>query len=111
MPPMTKLYGRRFTNLTAITPSGNSKNGHVIWICLCDCGETTEVLATNLLSLNTTSCGCLRKEVTTARSVTHGHTRNRTLSPTYISWAGIITRCTNRKHESYKKYGERGITV
>ena len=32
-------------------------------------------------------------------------------TPTYYSWGGMIARCTNKKHNRYKYYGARGITV
>lgn len=45
------------------------------------------------------------------RSVTHGHTRGRTPSPTYRSWAAMMTRCFNPRHDTYAAYGGRGIKV
>ena len=60
------LAGRRFGMLTAmepaddyVTPKGQRKP---VWKCLCDCGNTTVVTATNLMSKHTLSCGCLGKE-------------------------------------------------
>lgn len=32
------------------------------WLCVCDCGNTVIVSSTNLLTGNTTSCGCYQKE-------------------------------------------------
>ncbi len=32
-------------------------------------------------------------------------------TPTYRSWRNMKTRCTNRKQESFKHYGGRGIAV
>ena len=32
-------------------------------------------------------------------------------SPTYYSWASMITRCTNPKDAYWRRYGGRGITV
>jgi hypothetical protein len=37
----------------------------------------------------------------------HGHYG----SPTYLSWANMIQRCTNPKQKAYKYYGGRGIKV
>jgi hypothetical protein len=46
-------------------------------------------------------------------SIKHGHTKKingkRVLSRTYISWVSMKQRCTNKKLESYKKYGAKGI--
>lgn len=32
-------------------------------------------------------------------------------SPTYFSWAAMKQRCLNPKHQHYKDYGGRGITI
>src|ERR1700677_1723692 len=40
----------------------------------------------------------------------HGHYVKRK-SPTYITWDGIIQRCSNPKHKKFSIYGGRGITV
>ena len=50
---------------------------------------------------------CLRKEVTTARSITHGMCN----TPTHISWRGMKERCINVNHKNYKHYGAKGIKV
>ena len=41
----------------------------------------------------------------------HGHSGKRWQSPTYISWAGMVKRCTNANNPGYRLYGARGITV
>ncbi len=32
-------------------------------------------------------------------------------TPEYVAWYNIQVRCFNPKHNSYKNYGERGITI
>ena len=58
------LTGKRFGKLTVIKRAGNyiRPNGKKVprWLCRCDCGKETEVLARNLKSGCTKSCGCLR---------------------------------------------------
>jgi hypothetical protein len=41
----------------------------------------------------------------------HGHTRNRTVTPTYRAWVNMMTRCGNPKASQYARYGGRGIKV
>lgn len=68
-----------------------------------------------LVGGNTSSCGCLRREVTAARSVTHGNTCGRTkgkpLSAEYTAWLSMKNRCNNPRTKSYADYGGRGIKV
>lgn len=46
---------------------------------------------------------------------THGHTRGQAgtkrISPTYLTWLAMRSRCFNPKNEKYPMYGARGVTV
>ena len=55
-----QLNKEKFGRLLAIKRI--EKQGHNnIWVCLCECGNTTKVQESNLISGHTKSCGCLRK--------------------------------------------------
>jgi len=41
----------------------------------------------------------------------HGHTKNRSPSPTYRTWVNMLTRCENPKASQYSSYGGRGISI
>lgn len=41
----------------------------------------------------------------------HGHNRRTGPTRTYMTWAGMLARCTNPKEKSYARYGGRGIRV
>ncbi len=41
----------------------------------------------------------------------HGHTKNRTYSPTYHSWQAMLARCRNPQRDTTRKYSGRGITM
>lgn len=60
-PRAKDLRGEKFGLLTALGLSAKDKHRNAQWVCLCDCGATTKVRATALLTGNTRSCGCLRK--------------------------------------------------
>lgn len=64
----------------------------------------------NLKSGNSSSCGCLRSEVTTTDSTTHGHAANSRRSPEYQSWAAMRARVSATSGTRFKNYGLRGIT-
>ena len=65
------LEGYRRGRLVAIAPvprEENSKDGHVRWLCRCDCGNEKIVQSNNLTRTNgTKSCGCLRKDASAKR--------------------------------------------
>lgn len=53
------LVGQRFSFLEVIERVDNDK--YTSWRCRCDCGNETVVLAGNLTTGNTISCGCMRR--------------------------------------------------
>lgn len=60
--PRINLIGLKFGRLKVIDNAGTTKSGKEYrYKCLCDCGSTTIVTASNLRG-NTKSCGCLKKE-------------------------------------------------
>lgn len=60
---MQDLTGKVYGKLTVISKGGiytSPKGIHKTkWLCQCECGNTIEVVTDNLLSGNTTSCGCI----------------------------------------------------
>ena len=93
------LTGRRFGKLVVASRS-ESRNGRAFWLCLCDCGNTTKVSGSNLLSGHTSSCGCL--------AVKHGFARKERL---YNIWVGMRQRCRDKNIKDYPNYGGKGIRV
>lgn len=61
---------QKFKRLVVITKSGKDKNNHVLWLCLCDCGQRVIVQSSHLLTGHTQSCGCLKGEGNNTR---HNH--------------------------------------
>lgn len=111
MPAAKQLAGQVFGRLTVIERF-RSRNGRVTWVCRCACGKLHEAVSNALTSGHTKSCGCWKDERNTSTAPTHGHASRKTgLSPTYQSWRGMWTRCTNPNVKSYKDYGGRGITI
>lgn len=92
------LTGVRFSHLTALHRSG-SVRGKAIWACRCDCGKSVDARASNLLSGNTKSCGCIVKDVAC------GWVK----SPEYTAFRNAKNRCEREKDVRYHLYGGRGI--
>ena len=97
------LTGQRFGRIIVIEKTDRRSGRHIIWKCKCDCGKETFVSGNNLRSGNTTSCGCLNKELV----ITHGQS----YSSEYGSWKMMKDRCYNLKNKQFKDYGGRGIEV
>lgn len=56
------LLGRRFCRLTVENKGETDKFGKRLWKCKCDCGNTTYVITSQLLSGHTQSCGCINSK-------------------------------------------------
>jgi hypothetical protein len=102
MPNTTDLIGRKFGKLTVTEFFGKYKDRWA-WVCKCDCGNIGIFHRGSLISGNTKSCGCFRKEINT----THGMYK----SIEYKTWIRIIGRCENKNLPCYVNYGGRGIKV
>jgi hypothetical protein len=62
------LTGQKFGGLIVLEDVGRTKQGSVVWKCLCECGNTTNVTTGHLQNGATQSCGCLRRAITSQRS-------------------------------------------
>lgn len=102
--------GHRYGRLVVLrradeVPASNGRR--VRWLCRCDCGNEKAVTGHALSCAETTSCGCLRREMTGAKMRTHGMTR----TPTYRSWQAAKERCHNPSNVKYAWYGGSGIQM
>jgi hypothetical protein len=84
---------------------------HWYYFCRCQCGKTKPVRVNHLSSRDIKSCGCLTKQVTTARNFKHGGNVRGQRTTLYSVFVGMIYRCENHNAESYINYGARGISV
>lgn len=98
-------YGR-----LTMTSNPVKRDGRTFVSALCDCGIVKEVDYFFLKSGRVKSCGCLRKEITSAnmkKNATHGYSKY----PLFQIWKAIISRCYNSRDISYKRYGAKGVTM
>jgi HNH endonuclease len=84
------IKGQRFGKLIAIRNTRKKKKTCYIWECLCDCGNTVEVIIKLLMDGSTKSCGCLHKE-----SVKKGEESH--------SWKGGVTEKNITLYDTYAK--------
>lgn len=103
------VTGQRFGRLTAICRVDGSRR--TTWTFACDCGTTKSAPLYPVQNGRIKSCGCLRDEVRSARSRTHGHSIGATRTPELRSYRKMKERCLNKNHDVFSYYGGRGITV
>lgn len=113
MPTFRDLKGQKFGRLTVLE-FAERRNGHTYWLCRCSCGKEITVAGISLTKKkhSTVSCGCYNREKTIQlnkeRAMHHCDGFNSRL---YRIWSGMKTRCNNKSHKDYKRYGARGISV
>lgn len=93
------ITGLKSGKLTALRPTGKTRNKKMVWLCSCECGNEIEVLGTSISRGTTKSCGCITKK--------HGMFGTRI----YNVWHTMKERCYVKTQISYPNYGGRGIKV
>jgi hypothetical protein len=68
------ITGRRFGRLTALRSEGPASCWQIRWVCRCDCGNEVSVFKNHLLSGQTRSCGCLRRDMMKGNNRRYGST-------------------------------------
>jgi hypothetical protein len=81
------------------------------WRFRCDCGVDAVYPLDRVRQGIAKSCGCLRKDITRARSLTHGHRVGRKTTRTRKAYEHAKGRCFNQNDPKYPQYGGRGITM
>lgn len=74
---------------------------------LCSCGVEKIISRYDVERGQTKSCGCLNRELATARNTTHGMSQTNL----YQVWFAMIRRCEEKSNKQYPDYGGRGIKV
>jgi len=108
MKKVTDITGQKFGRLT-VTKMVDKRDdrGRVIWELDCACGNKMALPLSSFKYGNTSSCGCLRRELVGDDHRTHGMSK----TSTYSAWLAMRKRCNNPNSEDYPLYGGRGIKV
>jgi len=93
------LTGKVFGKLTVLKEAAR-RNGRIVWLCLCECGNKSIIQTSNLTNGHTKSCQCLRRSKNGSSQL-----------DVYNIWKGMIARCHKPQNEAYEDYGGRGIVV
>jgi hypothetical protein len=107
VPNFKDLTGQKFNYLTVIEHAGKNDINKHLYLCKCDCGNTTITVGESIKSGNTKSCGCMRKQMIVDKNFKHGYAKQ----PMYNVWCTVKDRCLNPNNKSYANYGGRGICL
>lgn len=111
------LIGEKFGERTVILETDERKNGYVLYLVECRCGELSKVSGSYLRKYPDKLCRkCTCKKVAkTGKSnhfYRHGQSqRSMGKTSVYNSWISMRSRCNNKNDDQYKDYGGRGIKV
>ena len=106
------LLGKSFGRLLVISEEKiRDKHGNIRWACKCICGKLVSVIGPSLTKGNTKSCGCFSSDTSVKTHTKHGKSKRSGKSLEYITWDGMIQRCTNPQSSKYRFYGSIGISV
>lgn len=104
------LTGQRFGKLVVVERVENIGR-QTAWLCKCDCGSEKVVMAWNLKTRNTSSCGCLWQEVVPEHNKELNTRHGESHTKLHKVWRNMRYRCFNPNSKSYEDYGGRGITI
>jgi hypothetical protein len=79
--------------------------------CVCDCGTRKTIRFQDIRQGKIKSCGCLFKELASARLTAQNTKHGLSNSRVYHIWDSMIARCYRANSAGYKNYGGRGIKV
>lgn len=98
------MAGKEYHRLTVIGVVPGKANRCV---CRCQCGSLLYSHSYRVLTGNTKSCGCLKKDQTAAIKSTHGMSK----SKEYRCWQSMKERCYSGDWRVNAGYKKRGIVV
>lgn len=102
------MTGQRFGRLQVVSQAPKKTyTKQIVWKCICDCGNSIDVVGGDLRSGKVKSCGCYNREKLIDCNLKHGRSKTRL----YRIWSGIKARTTCETNHAYERYGGKGITI
>lgn len=108
------LEGNVYGRLTVLSTSeirGGLGRRRAFWLCRCECGVEKFFPSGNLKTGTSKSCGCLRRELVSAKFTKHGCSPGGKKSKELKAWHHAKARCFNPNTKYFYNYGGRGISM
>ena len=104
---MKDYIGQRYGRWLILDKDLEKVSGHPYVKAECDCGKIKSVRLSSMLKGESTSCGCLARELAAQRVTTHGFSKHETWQAYY----DMHRRCYDDKRKDFCHYGGKGIRV
>lgn len=94
MPRFLDRTNIRYGRLLVVEHKGKDNRGKHLWLCRCDCGNEKVVVADNLSSGKSKSCGCLKKEFLSKKGNQFGLYKDRQVAMMKVQYSHLKRRHT-----------------
>ena len=96
MPRFKDRTNDKHGRLTVISHAGKDHRNKHLWLCLCNCGNEKVVVADNLSSGKSNSCGCLKAEVLARKGNQYGIYNDREKALLKVQYSHLKRRDRNK---------------
>lgn len=96
MPRFKDRTGDKHGRLTVAAHAGKDHRNKHLWLCLCDCGNEKVVVADNLSSGKSNSCGCLKAEFLARKGNQYGLYNDREKALLKVQYSHLKRRDKNK---------------
>ena len=101
MPKFLDRINMRYGRLFVVKYKGKDDRRKHLWLCRCDCGNEKIVVADNLSSGKSKSCGCLKKELLSKKGNQFGLYEDRQEAMMKVQYSHL-----KRRHKQNKMVGD-----
>lgn len=96
MPRFKDRAGDRYGRLAVLSHAGKDHRNKHLWLCLCDCGNEKVIVADNLSSGKSNSCGCLKREFLARKGNQYGIHTDREKALLKVQYSHLKRRDKNK---------------
>lgn len=109
--------GTKFGEREVIAETNERKNGYVLYLVKCKCGDISKIAGPYLRQYPNRLCLKCSLKLSNKKGKEHPHYKHGSASrikgriPEYNIWSSMRNRCKNPNDSQYRDYGGRGIEI